>query len=130
MPKFGKDSMNALSSCDSRLYDIFIEVVKNYDCKILEGHRGEAAQNKAFSEGRSKLPWPKGQHNKLPSLALDVAPFPVDWKDTNRFYHFAGYVKRIAEEKGINIRWGGDWDQDNDFKDNKFDDLVHFEIKE
>jgi hypothetical protein len=31
---------------------------------------------------------------------------------------------------GIKIRWGGDWDMDTETKDNNFDDLVHFEIKE
>jgi peptidoglycan L-alanyl-D-glutamate endopeptidase CwlK len=26
------------------------------------------------------------------------------------------------------IRWGGDWDMDNDLSDNTFNDLVHFEL--
>ena len=29
----------------------------------------------------------------------------------------------------LKIRWGGDWDMDTQTKDNKFDDLVHFELK-
>jgi len=29
----------------------------------------------------------------------------------------------------MKIRWGGDWDMDTQTKDNKFDDLVHFELK-
>ena len=29
---------------------------------------------------------------------------------------------------GVEIRWGGDWDSDTQVKDNKFDDLVHFEL--
>jgi hypothetical protein len=28
----------------------------------------------------------------------------------------------------VRVRWGGDWDGDFETKDNKFDDLVHFEI--
>ena len=28
----------------------------------------------------------------------------------------------------INLRWGGDWDQDTEVKDNRFDDLGHFEL--
>ncbi len=31
-----------------------------------------------------------------------------------RFYFFAGIVKGIAWELGIGVRWGGDWDSDND----------------
>ena len=28
----------------------------------------------------------------------------------------------------IPLRWGGDWDMDHNFKDQKFDDLCHFEL--
>ena len=31
---------------------------------------------------------------------------------------------------GINLRWGGDWNQNWEVNDNKFDDFPHFEIKE
>jgi hypothetical protein len=30
---------------------------------------------------------------------------------------------------GIELRWGGDWDQDFEVKDNRFDDFPHFELK-
>ena len=42
--------------------------------------------------------------------------------------YFAGVVKGIASQMGIGIRWGGDWDMDTEVKDNRFDDLVHFEL--
>jgi hypothetical protein len=29
---------------------------------------------------------------KVSILAVDVAPFPIDWHDLKRFYHFTGYV--------------------------------------
>lgn len=67
-------------------------------------------------------------HNKTPSLAVDVAPWPIDWNDKNRFYHFAGRVQGIAQMFNIKIRWGGDWDSDNDLKDQNFYDLPHFEL--
>lgn len=105
---------------------------------MIEGHRGEQKQTEAFENGRSQLPWPKGRHNHVPSLAVDVSPYPVCWdsaqKNIARFYFFAGYVlatveKLKAEGKMTkSIRWGGDWDCDKDFSDQKFDDLVHFEL--
>ena len=64
------------------------------------------------------------------SRAIDITPFPLDWNDTKRFYHFAGLVQGIALGLQIKIRWGGDWDCDNDFKDNLFNDLPHFELME
>ena len=129
MPRFSKRSLGRLETCDERLQELFKEVVKRFDCTIIEGHRGEERQNEAYREGNSKVKYPNGKHNKLPSIAVDVAPYPIDWSDRDRFHYFGGYVIGIAQQMGLNIRWGGDWDQDTKTKDNRFDDLVHFEIK-
>ena len=130
MPRFGKRSKNALATCDDRLVDVFNEVIKTVDCSVLEGHRDQIKQNKYYEEGKSKVKYPKGRHNKYPSLAVDVAPYPIDWADRERFHLFAGFVLGIAKAMGITLRWGGDWDQDWTVKDNKFDDFPHFELKE
>lgn len=45
-----------------------------------------------------------------------------------RWYIFAGIVKGVALAMGISIRWGGDWDNDNNFDDQTFNDLPHFEL--
>ena len=109
---------------------MFLRVVKKFDCTIIEGHRNKDRQNKLFKEGKSKLKYPKGKHNAIPSKAVDVAPYPIDWNDRERFTYFAGYVLGIAYEMGLKIRWGGDWDMDTQVKDNNFDDLPHFEIRD
>ena len=129
MAKFGSRSKKNLSSCHSDLQKVFNEVIKKVDCSVLCGHRGEEDQNKAFDEGRSKVKYPHGRHNADPSYAVDVTPYPVDWKDRERQTLFAGYVIGVAQGMGIDLRWGGDWDQDFQVKDNKFDDFPHFEIK-
>ena len=128
MPAFGKASQEKLATCDPRLQKGFNGVVKYFDCTVIEGHRGEAAQNKAFAEGKSKLKYPQSKHNKTPSLAADVLPYPIDWNDTNRMRYFAGFVVGIAATMGIKIRWGGDWNQNTELKDNSFNDLPHFEL--
>ena len=129
MPRFGKRSISRLKTCDQKLQELFYEVVKHFDCSIIEGHRGEERQNKAFADGKSKVKYPNGKHNQNPSIAVDVAPYPIDWSDSDRFHYFGGFVLGVAKQMGMNIRWGGDWNQDTHTKDNKFDDLVHFEIK-
>ena len=40
------------------------------------------------------------------------------------------HLLRVAAGLDIEIRWGGDWDGDNEFTDQSFDDLVHFETRE
>ena len=129
MPKFGKTSKKRLNTCDTSLQDLFNEVVRYFDCSVLIGHRGEKEQNEAFDKGNSQVRWPDGKHNSNPSTAIDIAPYSIDWDDRERFTYFAGYVMGIAEYMGIPLRWGGDWDSDNDLSDNNFDDLVHFELK-
>lgn len=130
MPRFSTKSKMQLHTCDDRLKELFNKVVKDFDCTVIEGYRGKTKQNLAYKRGNSKLRFPRGRHNRMPSVAVDVIPYPIDWKDRDRMHYFAGYVLGIARTMGLNIRWGGDWDQDTKTKDNKFDDLVHFEIKE
>jgi hypothetical protein len=128
MPRFSKKSKARLATCDQRLQRILNEVIKHWDCTILEGHRGKSVQNEYFRTGRSKIKYPNGKHNTTPSLAVDVVPYPIDWSDWNRFYAFAGFVQGIAIGMGIKLRSGLDWDQDHDFHDQNFNDAPHFEL--
>ena len=129
MPYFGRKSKERLNTCDSNLQKVFNEVIKHVDCSVLEGHREKDRQNKLFKEGKTKVKYPDGRHNRQPSSAVDVTPYPVDWKDRERQTLFAGFVIGVASQMDINIRWGGDWDQDFQVVDNRFDDFPHFELK-
>ncbi len=139
MPKFGKKSSVELSTCHPTLQKLFNKVVKTYDCAVRCGYRGQVDQDEAYVQGRSSVKYPDGKHNRIPSLAVDVYPYPVVLpdkkkrpetyvKDLARYYHFAGYVTGVAENMGVKVRWGGDWDKDFDLLDQTFDDLVHWEI--
>ena len=130
MHRFGKKSKQRLETCDKRLQEIFNEVIKTVDCSVLEGHRSKDRQNALYKEGKTKVTYPKGRHNSFPSLAVDVAPYPIDWGDRERFHLFAGFVLGIAKSMDINHRWGGDWNRNWQVDDNKFDDFPHFELKE
>lgn len=130
MPSFGKGSQEKLATCDVRLQNLFNEVIKYFDCTVVCGFRNQAEQDEAFAKGLSKKKWPTGEHNKDPSRAVDVIPYPMDWNDLNQMRYFAGFVVGVATMMKIKIRWGGDWDRDNDLKDNKFQDLPHFEVED
>ena len=128
MPKFGTVSKKNLASAHPDLQKLFNIIIKTIDCSVTEGHRGEELQNKYFNEGNSKVKFPDGRHNKLPSLAVDVTPYPVDYNDRERQTLFAGYVLGVASQMGLNVRWGGDWNKDFSVADNRFDDFPHFEL--
>lgn len=128
MPSFSNKSTERLNTCDYRLQKLFNAVIQITDCTILEGYRPPERQLQLFNEGKSKVK--VGKHNASPSMAVDVAPWPIpeDW-DKRPFDHFAGVARAVAHEMGISIRWGGDWDGDWNLFDQKFNDLVHFEIR-
>jgi len=128
MPSFGKRSTENLNNLNKNLQDILNEVIKYYDFSILSSYRGEMEQNELHHKGFSKLKFPYSKHNTLPSNAVDVAPYPIDWKDTRRFDILAGHIMMAADMKDIKIKWGGDWNSDDDLKDQSFNDLGHFEL--
>ncbi len=128
MPKFSEVSKGRLESCTNDLQRLMAEVVRTWDITICCGHRGPREQNAAHREGKSKLKYPESRHNIYPSQAVDIAPYPINWNDSGSFYMLAGYVKRVAEEMDIKIRYGGDWDSDCATSDQRFMDLCHFEL--
>jgi hypothetical protein len=123
-----------------------MRVIDIVDHKITDGFRGQVEQDQAFAEGRSERKWPDGDHNVEPSVAVDAVPYPVDYGgpllnddgtlnkknliELLRFYHFAGVVRGVADSMDIPVTWGGDWDGDFDFTDQKFNDLCHYQLKE
>lgn len=131
MPKFSKTSKNRLKTAHVLLQHLFNIVVIKYDCTIITGHRGKEEQNELYNEGKSKLTYPNSNHNEYPSLAVDAAPYingkGVSW-NLQQCYNFNGYVHGVADQLGIKIRSGADWDMDKDVNDQSFNDLTHFEI--
>jgi len=125
MPKFGKRSRERLKGVDSRLVNVLNELIKIMDVTIIEGLRTKERQEELVAQGASKTKYSK----HIEGRAVDVAPYPVDWEDRERFHYMGGMIRGIGKQMGVNIRWGGDWDSDGEIKDNKFDDLVHVEIK-
>lgn len=115
MPSFSKTSLDRLSTCDIRLQKLFKEVVKERDCSILCGYRPQNEQEEAVRTGKSKVHWPNSKHNKSPSIAVDVMPYPIDWDDRHNLNDFAILVFSKARELNIQIRWGADWDGDGNF---------------
>ena len=128
MPEFSASSRIKLNSCNKQLQTLFEAVICKFDCTILEGYRSQERQEEMYRQGLSKVKPGFSKHNVNPSNAVDVAPYPIDWNDKVRFYYFAGYVKGLSHYLNIPIRWGGDWDGDNDLHDQTFMDLVHFEL--
>jgi peptidoglycan L-alanyl-D-glutamate endopeptidase CwlK len=107
-----------------------------FDLAVVWGFRGRLAQERAVADNTTTKEWPHSLHNSDPSIAVDLAPYingTIDWGDHDhgrRFYILAGIVFAVAEARGnVEIRWGGDWDQDGDLDDQTLIDLGHFEAR-
>lgn len=137
---FGNTSQQRLDTCHEDLRTICNEVIKSFDFSIIEGHRTLEQQQLYFNRGQSKLDGinRKSKHQYFPSLAVDIAPYPIKWsgqKNIARFYMLAGYMFQASEKLyrqgkiDNKLRWGGDWNGNKKFTDQSFDDLPHFELK-
>ena len=100
---------------------------KGIDIIITEGVRTLEQQKRYVLEGKSKTL--KSRH--LIGNAIDIC-FSVNgrinWNDMTYWTlagkHYADYCKTNK----VNGRWGGDWNKNGEWKDEKFLDAPHFEI--
>lgn len=129
MTNFSTKSAAKLKTCHINLQIIMLEAIKEFDFTVLCGTRTVEEQQELYAQGRTKpgkiVTWidgvtQKSNHNYTPSRAVDVAPYPIDWNNLERFKALAKIVKRIAFENSVEIVWGGDWKKKPDFP--------HFEL--
>ena len=126
MPHFGKRSKRRLKGIHPKLVSVLNELVKIMDVTVIEGIRSKERQLELLEKGATKVKYSKHMDGK----AVDLAPYPIDWKDRDRFHYMGGMIRGIAKPLNVSVRWGGDWDSDGEVKDNGFDDLVHVELRE
>ena len=137
MATFSKSSLAKLELAHKDLQKILKQAILEMDFTIVCSVRTKEEQFKLFQQGRTLKDgeWvktgttvtnidginKKSMHNYTPSLAVDLAPWPINWEDETRFNKLAQIIKRIASDNNIEISWGGDW--------KSFKDLPHFELK-
>lgn len=129
---FGKHSELYLSQAHPDLQFLFRQVNNVYQCTILSGGRTITEQQALVKKGLSKTMNSKHLIQKDGFCwALDVAPDPVDFERKSYnldMIYFAGRVFEMARQLGIDIIYGGDWNENNLISDTSFLDLDHFEL--
>lgn len=140
MPSFGEQSHdNLYSTKNDTLILLFEEVVKELDCSVISGVRMSQEQQFLFAQGRT-MPGHivtncdgiiKKSNHQVDEFgignAVDAVPYPIDWNDIKRFYHFIGFVRGVAYKLGIEIISGSDWDSDYVLNDQDLYDLPHWQ---
>jgi peptidoglycan L-alanyl-D-glutamate endopeptidase CwlK len=121
------------------------------DFLVLEGVRTEQRQRELYGQGRTPEQLrqagvdPKLAKSKMQVVtwtlrsnhfaqadgyghAVDLVPYPVDWNDLAKFDAIAVAMMKAADELGLTIRWGADWDQDGKKRERGESDSPHFEL--
>lgn len=106
-----------------------------FDITVIEGTRTPERQAQLYAQGRTTpgpiVTWTlRSKH--LDGKAIDLGPLKedgsIDWDNKARFKEMASLMFAAAEELGIKIRWGADWDQDGHPYEKGEYDGPHFEL--
>lgn len=141
--KLSKRSADLLAQAHPAWAKIIPVALQFIDLQIMETRRGKDRQNALKAEGKSKLSYPDGRHNRTldPSLkerALDysdavdlvVYPFGYTERGPKQIVFAAGIIVATAKSLGYTVRWGGDWNMDGEMNNRRGDfyDAWHFEL--
>lgn len=102
------------------------------DFSVLEGFRTHERQEQLYAQGRTApgniVTWTmKSKH--LDGKAVDLVPYPLDWNDMKKFDQISKAMFAAADELGVSIRWGADWNQNGKPREKGETDSPHFEIQ-
>ncbi|HEA65367.1 MAG TPA: hypothetical protein ENI07_00880 [Desulfobacterales bacterium] len=120
MPNLTERDMLRLATCDVRWQMLLPKIAEKMWLMVIGGHRNEEKQNEAFRNGLTQVRWPNSKHNLEPSLAVDLAPLPLDWKNTRHFFELAAHVWAESLKNDVSVIWGGSF---------SFGDYGHFELR-
>ena len=127
MFKFSSKSLSKINDpkLHPKLKKLLLEAIKTspIDFTVTETTRTLEKQAYYLKKGTTKTM--KSRH--IPSVnksglceAVDIAPYPIDYKNIKRFVQLSEHIKKVAKELNIKIAYGGDW--------KSFKDYPHYEL--
>lgn len=108
--------------------------VMPFDLLITEGVRTKEQQQKLYAQGRTRpgkvVTWTLDSKH-ITGDAVDVVPLVnnnIPWNDTLLFITMGKTILQVADDLGIKMRWGYDWDRDGIVMEKGEHDGPHFEL--
>ncbi|MDO4671658.1 MAG: M15 family metallopeptidase [Porphyromonadaceae bacterium] len=125
----GKRSLENLRGVHPDLVKVVRRAIEltEVDFKVIEGRRSETRQRQLVVNGKSQIM--NSRH--LTGHAVDCAPLVggiIPWDNRGAFAAVSRAMFAAADELGIPLRWGGDWNQNGSSDDERFYDGPHFEL--
>ena len=135
--KLSKRSFDRLIGVNEKMVSVVKRAIEisEVDFMVVEGVRTLNRQEELYAQGRTKpgkiVTWTmKSKH--IEGFAVDIAPVnpdgSINWNDIKKFDKMADAMFRAAKELNIKIRWGANWDQDENIREKGETDSPHFEL--
>lgn len=138
MAKFSQKSLDKLKGVHPDLVKVLNRAIQNskQDFSVLEGVRTPERQKELYAQGRTKpgdiVTWVLQSnhfvHKDGLGHAVDVVTYPLDYNNTKGYLEIGRAVTAAAQELGIHVRWGADWDEDGKLQEKGETDIGHFEL--
>jgi peptidoglycan LD-endopeptidase CwlK len=138
MYQLGNKSRETLKGVHPDLVKVIERAISlsKQDFTVLEGVRTKQRQQELYAQGRSKpgaiVTWTLNSRHFIQSdgfgHAVDLAPWPIDWKTLSKFDAIAEAMFQASKELGVPIRWGADWNENGTPRERGETDSPHFEL--
>lgn len=142
---FDTESLLKLQRCEKALAGVLVTAREHcpFAFKVVQSDRTIAQQREYFKAGASRVNpdvyrdpqalYQAAKHIVGPGMplsrAVDIAIVGKEPYNIPSLAYVAGLVRMAAEQQGVRIRWGGDFDQDGILLEpGTFQDLPHFEL--
>ena len=138
MFKLGKRSQTRITGVQAPLRRVVERAIELtvVDFAVIEGLRTLERQQALYAQGRTTpgkaVTWTMNSRH-LEGAAVDLAPVDTSgrilWEDIAAFDQIAKAMFAAADELGVSIRWGADFDQDGIRRERGEHDSPHFELR-
>jgi len=134
--KLSERSRKRLVGIDSRLLDVVELAIRlspiDFGIPKDGGLRTTERQKEIYDSGASKVDGVSKLSKHQSGKAFDFVCYDDSGLTWNPDHYFIvwGVIYACGVQKGLHLRWGGNWDGDSNFNDQTFNDLGHVEIVE
>lgn len=125
---FTEASEARLREAHPLLQNVMRAARQKVDFEIMQSLRGRSAQEAAYRAGNSNAHYGQSAHNYAPAIALDIRPEVLDWTNRDAFIALSRVILPLAKTMAVPIRYGGDWNMNGIYTDEKLSDLPHYEL--
>jgi peptidoglycan L-alanyl-D-glutamate endopeptidase CwlK len=132
--KLSERSLERAKDVNPKLINLILLAIRrtpiDFGVAWMGGKRTAEEQNQLFKEGYSQRDGYEklSKHQSGDAIDLNIFVGSKLVENKEMLCVVAGVMFSCANELGIKIIWGRDWNSNGDLRDNKFNDQYHFEL--